>query len=91
MSCRCSTRWTVFENYPVDPSQAAEWEGLTVENIQTVEQTNFPLNFIVGAADEVMLKIVYDQEIYSAVNDLPHAGSSVRITGRHAGKILMVW
>jgi amino acid adenylation domain-containing protein len=58
---------TVFENYPVDPSQAAEWEGLAVENIQTIEQTNFPLNFIVGAADEVMLKIVYDQELYSTV------------------------
>ncbi len=52
----------VFENYPT--ASALEEEGqegsLTIRDVGSIEQTNYPLNLIAGADEELMLKILYD-------------------------------
>ena len=51
----------VFENYPTDMSTSSPALSLQIENVRSVEQTNYPLTAVAGVADELMLKIVYDE------------------------------
>ena len=52
----------VFENYPT--ASTLEEEGLegslTIQDVGSIEQTNYPLNLVAGADEELMLKILYD-------------------------------
>jgi amino acid adenylation domain-containing protein len=57
----------VFENYPVDATSLQGQEGsLKIENLRSVEQTNYPLTVVAGAAEALMLKIVYDVRRFEA-------------------------
>ncbi|MDY7076525.1 MAG: amino acid adenylation domain-containing protein [Chloroflexota bacterium] len=57
----------VFENYPVSATSLQEPErGLAIDNLHSVEQTNYPLTVVAGVAEELMLKIVYDARCFDA-------------------------
>lgn len=52
----------VFENYPIDTETLEEHGGLSLsmQNLRSFEQTNYPLTLVAGAAEQLMVKIVYD-------------------------------
>ncbi|MFZ5918976.1 MAG: amino acid adenylation domain-containing protein [Chloroflexota bacterium] len=50
----------VFENYPVSAALQAGVGSLTIEDVRSAEQTNYPLTVVAGADRELLLKIVYD-------------------------------
>ena len=50
----------VFENYPVATSIQAHEGSLAIEDIRSVEQTNYPLTVVGGPAEQLVLKAVYD-------------------------------
>lgn len=57
----------VYENYPVQALMAGTniaGDTLRIDNIESVEQTNYPITAVAGVADELMLKIVYDRQVF---------------------------
>lgn len=52
----------VFENYPIDPLLFERPGGLQIESAHFVEQTNYPLNIMAMADEELTIKILYDQQ-----------------------------
>ncbi|MFQ5435370.1 MAG: condensation domain-containing protein, partial [Anaerolineae bacterium] len=50
----------VFENYPIETVTENSGTGLTIADIRSVEQTNYPLTVVAGAADALHLRILYD-------------------------------
>lgn len=50
----------VFENYPITSVTENDAISLSLADVQSVEQTNFPLTVVAGLADELHLKIAYD-------------------------------
>ncbi len=56
----------VFENYPMDMTAAAEDGDLVIGELESVEQTNYPLNLVAGVANTLTLKISYDAERFDA-------------------------
>ena len=50
----------VFENYPVDSSLLNQEYSLQLSNIETVEQTNYPLTVVAIPGDELSVRISYD-------------------------------
>lgn len=50
----------IFENYPISTAVQSQSGSLVVESYESVEQTNYPLNLIIGATDQVMLKFLSD-------------------------------
>ncbi|WP_443065366.1 amino acid adenylation domain-containing protein [Streptomyces sp. NBC_00536] len=55
----------VFENYPVD-EEAAAAHGLRLHGLEGTEATNFPLNLIAYAGDELTYTLAYDAGLYDA-------------------------
>ncbi|MEJ1929594.1 amino acid adenylation domain-containing protein, partial [Nostoc sp. NIES-2111] len=56
----------VFENYPMDAS-LKEWGGnLKVNNIQSLEKTNYPLTVMAVPGTELELKLLYDRRRFDA-------------------------
>ncbi|MFH8470763.1 amino acid adenylation domain-containing protein [Streptomyces sp. NPDC017991] len=52
----------VFENYPIAPALAAH--GVTAAGLDAVEVTNYPLNAVVFADDELSLRLTYDPALF---------------------------
>jgi amino acid adenylation domain-containing protein/non-ribosomal peptide synthase protein (TIGR01720 family) len=55
----------VFENYPLDDS-LFKLNNLTISNVQTFEQTNYPLSIMGIPGPELALKIIYDATRFEA-------------------------
>ncbi|MGW1198622.1 amino acid adenylation domain-containing protein [Streptomyces sp. NPDC002536] len=53
----------VFENYPVDGRAAAEG-GLTVSEVEGADVTNYPLNLIAYAGEELAYALAYDAGLF---------------------------
>ncbi|MFN8596431.1 MAG: amino acid adenylation domain-containing protein [Anaerolineae bacterium] len=51
----------VFENYPVAAALQQHDGSLHLQNVQSVEQTNYPLNLVAGADHELLLRLLYDE------------------------------
>ena len=58
----------VFENYPVDDDLLNDNSpgGFLVENVESFEETNYPLNLIAAERGELILKLAYDQSRFDA-------------------------
>ncbi|MCL5958374.1 MAG: amino acid adenylation domain-containing protein, partial [Chloroflexi bacterium] len=50
----------VFENYPTEASIRIQGEDLEIVNSWSTEQTNFPLAFVSGISEPILLNISYD-------------------------------
>ncbi|WP_407882729.1 condensation domain-containing protein, partial [Scytonema sp. NUACC26] len=50
----------VFENYPIDSSLASVSGSFEFSNIESYEQTNYPLTVVAVPGDELLVKIGYD-------------------------------
>ena len=50
----------VFENLPMPTSAPSRDGQLEIEAVQSYNQTNYAINLVVGPAERVMLKLVYD-------------------------------
>ncbi|GAB4201300.1 MAG: hypothetical protein OHK0022_23210 [Roseiflexaceae bacterium] len=55
----------VFENYPVDETIHSTSSALQIEQVDSVEQTNFPLALFVVPGQRITLRLLYDQADYS--------------------------
>ncbi|GAB2724147.1 non-ribosomal peptide synthetase [Kitasatospora kifunensis] len=53
----------VFENYPID-AKAAAAHGLRPHGLEGTEATNFPLNLIAYAGEELSYTLAYDAALY---------------------------
>jgi amino acid adenylation domain-containing protein len=57
----------VFENYPVSSASFGEDEGsLSIADIRSFEQTNYPLTIAAGVDEELVVKLIYDTTRFSA-------------------------
>ncbi|MCL5996767.1 MAG: amino acid adenylation domain-containing protein [Chloroflexi bacterium] len=54
----------VFENLPVENVPLGEDGDLTVQDVQSVEQTNYPMTVVAGPGRELLLKIIFDIQRY---------------------------
>ncbi|MEH1847549.1 MAG: amino acid adenylation domain-containing protein, partial [Nostoc sp.] len=54
----------VFENYPVDSSLLDEGSSLQLSDIESFEQTNYPLTVVAAPGDELLIKISYDTVVF---------------------------
>lgn len=52
----------VFENYPIDPALLQSQAGLRLTEVRSVEWTSFPLTLLVSAAEQIALKLKFDQQ-----------------------------
>lgn len=53
----------VFENYPIESAlQEQNERSLIIKNIQSEEQTNYPITVVAGPGAELMLRILYDYD-----------------------------
>ncbi|WP_221361227.1 non-ribosomal peptide synthetase [Streptomyces beigongshangae] len=59
----------VYENYPIAPALAAH--GVTPAGLDAVEVTNYPLNVVVFAGDELSVRLTYDPALFD--EDTPRA------------------
>ncbi len=50
----------VFENYPVDAALRSHNYSFDVENIHSIEQTNYPLTVVAAPGKQLLVKISYD-------------------------------
>ena len=50
----------VFENFPHDAALLARSRGLTVESVELLEQTNFPLTLVAVPGAELLFKVGFD-------------------------------
>jgi len=53
----------VFENYPVSKLLSSRKWSLQVENVRMHEQTNYPFNILISAAEEINISFLYNSEI----------------------------
>ncbi len=70
----------VFENYPVDASLQEYKGSLEIENIRSIEQTNYPLTVVSGPGRTLPLKISYAPRRFDA--------ETIRRTLGHLGRLL---
>ncbi|HVI46052.1 MAG TPA: non-ribosomal peptide synthase/polyketide synthase [Chitinophaga sp.] len=70
----------VFENYPVNAIIASNNWQLQVEQVVISEQTNFPLEVIVGVADEITVIFKYNDSVLST--------SAVKVIAGHFEQLL---
>jgi len=54
----------VFENYPSDASLQEKIHNLKVENIRSLETTNYPLTVMAMPGAELTLKIIFDRSCF---------------------------
>ncbi|HKH62399.1 MAG TPA: amino acid adenylation domain-containing protein, partial [Flavitalea sp.] len=50
----------VFENYPISKVFGSGQWTLQVENVQVVEQTNFPMNVVVTSGETINIEFIYN-------------------------------
>jgi amino acid adenylation domain-containing protein/non-ribosomal peptide synthase protein (TIGR01720 family)/FkbM family methyltransferase len=53
----------VFENYPISKVLGSGQWKLQVENVQVIEQTNYPLNIVVTAGESINVEFIYNTEL----------------------------
>jgi amino acid adenylation domain-containing protein len=56
----------VYENYPVDESEGQRPGGLVVDEMGSVELTNYPLTVVVSPGRELRIEITYDAAQFDA-------------------------
>jgi amino acid adenylation domain-containing protein len=56
----------VFENYPMAVSLREQKTSLEIENVRSIEQTNYPLTVVSAPGDAFPLKISYDPRRFGA-------------------------
>ncbi|MEG3939647.1 amino acid adenylation domain-containing protein [Microcoleus sp. S36b_A3] len=56
--------FVVFENYPSDASLQEKIENLKVENIRSLETTNYPLTVMAMPGAALTLKIIFDRSCF---------------------------
>ncbi|RNB58932.1 amino acid adenylation domain-containing protein [Brevibacillus gelatini] len=56
----------IFENYPLGESVQAEDHQLHLSDVETIEQTNYPLTVVCGPGRELILKIKFDQSRFTS-------------------------
>ena len=56
----------VFENYPIGEALAQHRGSLALENVRSLEQTNFPLTFVSGLGQKLLLKLSFDCRRFDA-------------------------
>ncbi|MBE9120382.1 amino acid adenylation domain-containing protein [Tychonema sp. LEGE 07199] len=56
--------FVVFENYPSDASLQEKIHNLKVENIRSLETTNYPLTVMAMPGAELTLKIIFDRSYF---------------------------
>ncbi|HEY5835639.1 amino acid adenylation domain-containing protein [Streptomyces sp.] len=71
----------VFENYPFDMGALAE-RGVTVQQVEDVEPTNYPLSVVVTAADRLAFAFDYDPAVFDRATVERLAGH-LRVVLRH--------
>ncbi|WOX15494.1 non-ribosomal peptide synthetase [Streptomyces sp. N50] len=69
----------VFENFPMDGRTAAE-QGLRLHALEGADDTNYPLNLVAYAGDELAYALIYDTDFFE--------GGSVERIGRHLESLL---
>ncbi|GAA3937011.1 hypothetical protein GCM10022209_34820 [Chitinophaga oryziterrae] len=57
----------VFENYPVSKAINAQSWRLQIENVSVHEQTNYPLDIIIEAAEEISIRFNYNSAILPGI------------------------
>ncbi|MGF9909648.1 non-ribosomal peptide synthase/polyketide synthase [Brevibacillus porteri] len=58
----------VFENYPIGEAVKDEHNQLQLSDVETMEQTNYPITVVCGPGKEFILKIKYDQSRFASEN-----------------------
>jgi len=56
----------VFENYPVQPQARGQNTGLQIQDVHSVEQTNYPLTLMAGAGPQLSFRLIYDVTRFDA-------------------------
>ncbi|WP_344010807.1 amino acid adenylation domain-containing protein, partial [Streptomyces thermospinosisporus] len=55
-----------FENFPVDGDSGDSGDGVRLHGLEGADVTNFPLNLVAYAGDEVACALAYDPELFDA-------------------------
>jgi surfactin family lipopeptide synthetase C len=55
----------VFENYPVDALIAESAIAMQIEDIKSIESTNYPLAISAGLSNQLLLEILYDRDRFT--------------------------
>ncbi|MEO1799633.1 MAG: amino acid adenylation domain-containing protein [Cyanobacteria bacterium J06629_2] len=58
----------VFENYPVESSLKRSLDVLDIRNIQTSEQTNYPLTLYAASDSQLSLKLLYNDRLFDRLS-----------------------
>ncbi|HET9276550.1 MAG TPA: condensation domain-containing protein, partial [Flavitalea sp.] len=53
----------VFENYPISKVLGSGQWKLQVENVQVIEQTNYPMNVVVTSGETISIEFIYNTEL----------------------------
>ena len=56
----------VFENYPIDESVTEGEAPVTISEVESVEQTNYPLTVVAAPGKELLLKVQYEENRFTA-------------------------
>ena len=56
----------VFENYPIDQALTENADGLTIDEVSVVDQTNYPLTLSAFPGTELRLEISYAADRFEA-------------------------
>ncbi|WP_442935875.1 amino acid adenylation domain-containing protein [Nostoc sp.] len=57
----------VFENYPVDAAVQEHNHSFSIDNIHSIEQTNYPLTVVAAPGKQLLVKISYDTSRFDDV------------------------
>lgn len=52
----------LFQNYPIDGSLGETLDRLTIQDVQTFEQTNYPITVLFVLGDVLELRVLYDRD-----------------------------
>ncbi|KZE44088.1 hypothetical protein AV540_01955 [Brevibacillus parabrevis] len=55
----------IFENYPIDESVKEVDHSFQIADVDSVEQTNYPLTVVCGPGEELIVKIKYEQNRFA--------------------------
>ena len=76
----------VFENYPLDPQRQTQIANLRIRDLRIVEQTNFPLLFVIFPGEQLTLRLTFDPRAFAAgavEAELEHLATMLRsLSGR---------
>ena len=56
----------VFENYPIDESLKEADTSVTISEVDSMEQTNYPLTVVAAPGKQLLLKIQYEENRFTA-------------------------